>query len=362
MLALFCAGCGIQEDVNGAGTPTGFVITSTLPPSLTPPPTQTPLPPGFDSAQLEPPQPTVVPVSGTTSTQVNVRSEPSTASSVLGIIPANTTVEIVGKDPGDNWWQIIYPQGQGADGKGWVTAEFITTATKPEVPIVGGEGVNPNDGITAIIQQQINVRSGPGTDFNSVGTLNPQDVVNLTGKDANGTWLQIDFASGPEGKGWINAAFVQANGVESLPIVTSGNVIVGTGTPTNMPPVSAPTIIPAPADGDSVVAPAVNIILSASDTRSFQYSSDVSSPDGDTEDWIQFTTFTQITLIELDCTGSESYIAELLQNNSVMQNLVCGKIILITTSPDAVYAVHFQSSPAGGLQYTRFTLRVEAIP
>ena len=347
-------------DGNGAATPTDLILTATSSPSQTPPLSQTPLPPGFDSAQPKPPTPIVVPVEGVASTQVNVRSEPSTASEVLGILPPESRVQIIGKDPGENWWQILYPPGR--DGKAWVATEFVRMAETGEVPVISGEETNQNTGAFGLILQQVNIRSGPGTNFNSLGTLKANDSVTVTGKDANGVWFQINFESGPDGKGWVNAAFIKANDVDLLPIVASGNVIVGTSTPTNIPPLSAPTVIPATADGDSVVAPAVNITLSASGTSSFQYSSDVSSPDGDTEDWIQFTTFTQITLIELDCTGSESYVAELLQNNSVMQNLVCEKIILITTSPDAVYAVHFQSSPAGGLQYTRFTLLVTGIP
>ncbi|HLA07168.1 MAG TPA: SH3 domain-containing protein, partial [Anaerolineales bacterium] len=127
VLALL-AGCEFQVDVLEAATPTGFVITSTLPPTLTPAPSETPLTPGFDKAQPESPTPMApraTPVEGTTSTQVNVRAEPSTASDVLGTILPNTKVRIVGKDPGDNWWLILYEQG--VDGKGWVTAQYITT-------------------------------------------------------------------------------------------------------------------------------------------------------------------------------------------------------------------------------------------
>lgn len=337
-------------EVNVPGTPTASMAASTPTPSLIPPPSQTPLPP--------PSSPTVTPALGRTSTQVNVRLEPNTASEVLGIIPGNAEVLIIGKDPGGNWWQILY--AESAEGIGWVAAQFVTTATTPDVPVAGG-GAASEGAISAIVQQQINVRSGPGTSFNSLGTLNAQDVVALTGKDANGVWLQIEFAAGPDGRGWVNAAFVQATGVEALPIVAEGNVVVGTGTPTAVPPQAAATVIPARADGDSAVMPAVNVTLTALGTRSFQYSSDVSSPEGDAEDWIQFTTFTPYLKIELECEGSGSYVAELLQNNSVVQTLVCGKIVLIAVPTDAVYAVHFQSSPAGGLQYTRFTLRVEAI-
>lgn len=351
-LAIFCAGCSFSVDVIEADTPTVLVVTSTLPPSPTLEPSETPLPP--------PPTGTVVPAAGTTSTQVNVRVEPSTAGEVVGIIPANASVEIIGKGPGGNWWLIIYPQAP--EGEGWVTAEFIVTAGEPAVPVVGGVGVNPNGDNVAIIQQQLNVRSGPGTSFNSIGTLNAQDVVTLTGKDADGVWLQIAFAAGPDGRGWVNAAFAQATGVSSLPIVSDAGQVIGTGTPENTAAPAEPTVAPAALDNDSAVAPAVNITLTARGMRSFQYSSDVSSPTGDAEDWIQFKTFSVNTKLELECMGSNSYIAELLLNYSVVDTLVCGKIILFLSDPNGVYAVHFISSPTGGLEYTKYTLKVEAIP
>ena len=97
-------------EVKGAETPTASIITSTLPPTLHSSPSQTPLPPLSS--------PTIAPVEGTTSTQVNVRAEPTTASDVLGIIPPNTKVQIVGKDPGENWWQINYPAGRGRERLG----------------------------------------------------------------------------------------------------------------------------------------------------------------------------------------------------------------------------------------------------
>lgn len=340
-LAVFCAGCSFSVDVIEAETPTAFIVTSTLPPSPTAEPSETPLPP--------PPTGTAVPAAGTTSTQVNVRAEPSTAGAVIGVIPANTNVEIAGKDPGGNWWLINYPQAP--EGKGWVTAEFITTGEEPNVPVIG-------EGLAAVVQQQINVRSGPGTNFNPLGTLNANDVVALTGKDSAGGWLQIEFAGGPDGKGWVNAAFVQATGVENLPIVSSSNEVIGTGTPTNAPTPSTPAALPAPNDGDSPSAPAVNVALSSTGTKSFQYSSDVSSPVGDAEDWVQFTPSAGAVLIELECEGSGSYIAEVSVEGIPPQNLVCGKIILIPVVPNAVHAIRFQSAPAGDLQYTRFTVTV----
>ena len=352
MILLFNAGCSVKVQEGSGTTPTPFIVTLTLPPSLTPPPSDTPLPPR--------PTPTVAPVEGTASTQINVRAQPSTAGEVLGLVAANAKVQIIGKDPGGNWWQILYPAG--IDGKGWVTAQYVTTVEKPDVPVIGGGGTNPNNGNVAIIQQQLNVRSGPGTDFNSLGTLNPQDVVNLIGKDANGAWLQVEFAAGPDGKGWINSAFAQAKGVENLPIITEAGVVVGTGTPTGIPPTPTSTLLPAPVDGDSAQNPAVNITLSATGTKSFQYSGDVSSPEGDTDDWVQFVPYTQMVRLALDCSGVGQANLEIFQNGTVQHNLSCGESAAVATLPGEVYVIHINSSTGEGLQYSGYSLQVTSIP
>jgi uncharacterized protein YraI len=356
MFAFLSTGCASNMREVAIPSPTPSMVTATLQPTMTPPPTGTYLPP--------PPQPTVAPVEGTTSTQVNVRLEPSTAGNVLGIIPANTKVEITGKDPGGNWWQINYPQAEDVDGKGWVTAQYVTTAAKPDVPTIGGNGVDPSQGNAAIVLQQLNVRSGPGTGFNSLGTLNPQDVVALTGKDPNGAWLQIDFSAGPEGKGWVNAAFVQAKGAENLPIITEAGLIVGTGTPTGIPATPTVTLLPAVEDGDSAQSPSVNVIFSSSGTRDLQYSSDVSSPTGDAEDWLQFTPYTADILLEVSCKGNNLHI-ELFQTGQVVPQaarLACGSRQIVPVQPGRPVQVHVSMTPDGSLNYSTYTLNIKTLP
>jgi uncharacterized protein YraI len=305
----------------------------------------------------------MAPVEGVTSTQINVRAEPSTSSNILGIIPANTKVEITGKDPGEHWWQINYPEG--VDGKGWVTAQFITVTITPDVPSVGGDDTDPNHGNVAIIQQPINVRSGPGTDFNSLGTLNPQDVVELLGKNANGIWLQIDFADGPEGKGWINAAFVQARGVENLPIITETGLIVGTGTPTSIPFTPTPTIVPARDDQDSPGHPIASVIFEATGTQTLIYHGDLSSPRGDSQDWIAFRTYNQFVFVSLECHGSNSVETKLLENTfPVNAYIKCNDPMnQVVVKPDSNYVIHLQAVPsAGSLEYTNYILTIKTRP
>ena len=312
-----------------------------------------------------PAQPVSAPVEGMTSTQINVRAAPSTASNVLGIIPANTKVEITGKDPGEAWWQIN--SAQGVDGKGWVTAQYITTTGTPDVPIIGGDTTDPNHGNVAVVQQQINVRSGPGTDFNSLGTLNPQDVVNLTGKDSNGAWLQIDFpkGAGPEGKGWVNAAFVQAQGVENLPIITETGLIVGTGTPTAVPPTPTPTLVPAWEDQDSPTSPIATVLFESTGIQTLIYNGDLSSPQGDSDDWIAFKPYNSLVFASLTCKGSGSLQVEFTENNLALKSeLACGdQMKQIHVKAEASYLIHLQAPPsAGNLQYTNYTLTIKTRP
>jgi uncharacterized protein YraI len=338
-------------------TITPFVSTSTLSAAPATVLLKTPIPLSL--------QPTIVVAEGITSTQVNVRIEPSTASTVLGVLPADMRVEITGRDPGGNWWQILYPHPQAVAGKGWITAQYVSTITTPEVPIIGGAQAGPSGGNVAIVQEQINVRSGPGTGFNSLGTLNPQDVVNLTGKDPNGAWLQIDFALGPEGKGWVNSAFVQAHGVENLPILAESGLVIGTGTPTVIPPTPTPTVIPARDDGDSAEHPLTSVILEAAGTQAFIYTGDLSAPQGDREDWIAFSPYGRLILASLECKGNDALKVQLLENGSPADTYIeCGtQMQELAVVAGARYLIHLQADPsAPTLQYTSYILTIKTRP
>jgi N-acetylmuramoyl-L-alanine amidase len=304
------------------------------------------------------------PGTGTTVTQLNVRAEPSTASNVLGIIPANSQVQIAGRDSAGNWWQILYPQGQ--DGKGWVTSQYVSATNATEIPVIGGgDGVDANSGNTAVVQQQINVRSGPGTGFNALGTLNARDVIRLTGKDANSTWLQIEFPAGPDGKGWVNAAFVQAKGVEALPIITEAGVAIGTGTPTGIPPTSTPTVLPAWTDHDSQTNPIASVEFDPLGTNTLIYSGDISSPEGDSEDWIQFTPYTDTVIANLECKNGDLLQVRILQNGQPTSlQITCndsGKPLAVKAGSGYIIDIKMSQFP-GGLQYSSYTIKIQSSP
>jgi uncharacterized protein YraI len=344
--SLMLAACGTASPM-----PVAVVITSTLPPTRTPQATGTLAPPTVTA--------TPVPVEGTTTTQLNVRAEPSTASAALGMIGPFVAVQIFGKDPSGSWLQVAY--AQGIAGRGWVTAAYVQVRATAEIPVVGGAAGSGSEP-SGVVIQQLNVRSGPGTDYNSLGVLNPNDVVSLTGKNDMGSWFQIKFTGGTDGKGWVATAFIKADGVNGLPIVAETGQVVGTGTPTDISPSPTPTLIPAKNDGDSADAPAINVSFSANGTRSLLYSNDLSSPEGDSEDWIQFTPYQAGVLVQLSCTGSGELNAEIVQNGQkIFTFLRCGDADIYMLNPGQAYLIHLSATNSNVLQFTSYTLKVANI-
>jgi len=237
----------------------------------------------------------------------------------------------------------------------------VQVKTKAEIPVIGN-AAGLGSGPSGLVIQQLNVRSGPGTDYKSLGVLNPNDVVYLTGKNDAGSWLQIEFSSGVEGKGWVSTTFIKADGVNALPIVAETGQVVGTETPTGIPPSPTPTLIPAKNDGDSAEAPAINVSFSPNGTRSFLYSNDLSSPEGDSEDWIQFAPYQPGVLVQLSCAGSGDINVEIvLKGEMIVDAIKCGDTGNYILNSGQAYLLHLSTTSSDVLQYTSYTLKIANI-
>jgi hypothetical protein len=260
---LLSTACRAEVTVPDTPTPTPLVfITATLPPTQTPRPSPT----------LEPATatPIVSPAEGQTISQLNVRSEPSAESNLLGSIPLATTVQIVGKDPTSGWWLILYPESPS--GRGWVTAQFVQVPDPSNVPVISGGGAQQSQGA--------------------------------------------------------------GSSQETAPIPqTEASPTVAAGSEPGPSPVPTPALATAFPDGDSAQSPAVSITLSKASIKTINYSSDISSPEGDPEDWVQFKLDGQtgqqtIVAVVLDCSGSSGLNVELIQNDALLQgweNITCGQ-------------------------------------
>ena len=298
MLAFLLSACGLTLSASSSGTATPFIITATLPPTPIPPPTLTPVPPT--------PSPTLAPVTGTTSTQLNVRGDPSTSGAPLGMIGPFAKVQIVGKDSSGKWYQIIYPQGK--DGKGWIVAQYVQVDNLTAIPTIADAATPSPTGAASSFQ------AGTGSAPNAAGTMQTGETV----------------------------------------------------APTAIPPTITPTLIPAPPDGDSAQSPAIRITFSPSGSRSLIYSSDVSAPQGDAEDWIRFTPYTSSVTIHLACTGNGTLEVDLQQDGTQIQNwngTLCGTTQQVDVSAGRAYLMSLAAEPASGqLEYVHYTLSIATPP
>ncbi len=98
--------------------------------------------------------------------------------------------------------------------------------------------VTPVASPTATIVVVTSLRTGPGQDYNQAGTLEPGDVVTVTGKTRDLQWLRIERGGGL----WVrfNAIDISPADLERVPAVDSPE-----------PPAATPTRPPATPGGDS---------------------------------------------------------------------------------------------------------------
>jgi hypothetical protein len=128
------------------------------------------------------------------------------------------------------------------------TVPIRTFAQQPTVDIatVTGTPSGPTARVNAD-QDQINVRSGPGTDYAVIGVLVAGQVVPAYGKSAAGLWIQIAYPGVEGGVAWVYSPLVTLIRGGELPIVEPPPTPTPRVTPTIDPTLAAQFVVEAPA-------------------------------------------------------------------------------------------------------------------
>lgn len=112
-------------------------------------------------------------------------------------------------------------------------------------------------GPTVFAADQVNIRSGPGTNYDQVGVMIAGQTAPAIGRSQASEWVQIEYPGGPGGKAWVYAPLIsiRAGTIDQLPVgevpptstvpptLTS---LPGTGQPDTPQPTRRPTFTPAP--------------------------------------------------------------------------------------------------------------------
>ncbi len=154
---------------------------------------------------------------------VNVRAEPSNQSELITQLKDGDEVVVLGRSDERTSWLRLDLEGI----EGWVAYFTVTlNGQADELPILDqATGIDadllndvPNGSVTAQIFRAINVRSGPGMEYDPIGQLHEGDVVSVTGRsDTGNNWLLIEFE---DSEGWVAYFTVSVSGnPNELPLV-----------------------------------------------------------------------------------------------------------------------------------------------
>jgi hypothetical protein len=98
------------------------------------------------------------------------------------------------------------------------------------IPTVTGTPLGPTIRVNAD-QDQINVRSGPSTDYDIIGVMIAGQTAPALGRSAGGSWIQIGYAGVEGGVAWVYSPLVTLIRSGDLPILEP-------------PPTSTPRVTP----------------------------------------------------------------------------------------------------------------------
>ena len=127
----------------------------------------------------------------------------------------------------------------------WAQVQHAQARRQEQIPTVSIPTVTSSPMAASVIvtrdQDQINVRSGPSTDYPIVGVLIAGQQVPALGRSVGGQWIQVLYPGGPDGVAWVYAPLVVASGV--LPIIEPPPTPTPRTTPTVDPTLAAQFII-----------------------------------------------------------------------------------------------------------------------
>ena len=180
-------------------------------------------------------------------------------------------------------------------------SEYVQASA--EIPVLGAESAS-GSGARGAVLRGVNVRSGPGRGFDSLGLLNQFDIVELLEKDSSGEWLRIRFPPAPDGLGWVAAEYLEAEGVEALPVTDAQDQAVETEPPGQ---VNEPTPLGVIAEGDSADAPLGSFSIAPESARSIVFRGEVSTT-SDSEDWVGFSSSFPGVTVQFVCETGTSQV------------------------------------------------------
>jgi uncharacterized protein YgiM (DUF1202 family) len=145
-----------------------------------------------------------------------MRSGPGAGFSVVRVLGAGFQLTLLSRNADGSWIEVQIPGGT----TGWVKSDFIA----PSVDI-GSLGVSAQTSrYNAVTTASfLNIRSGPGANFDVIGRMSYGNTFDLLGRNADNSWVQIGIPGGVVG--WVSSRYISASArIGTLPLVSNTGV------------------------------------------------------------------------------------------------------------------------------------------
>ncbi len=142
----------------------------------------------------------------TAGSSLRLRAQPSTSSSTLAVAPYRATVDVL-EDAGNGWYKVSYKNMEGYMSGEWLNITLSGDADDGSSAPAEGADPAPDAAPAAtagyVTDGPLNVRSGPGTGYGKVGSLNKG--VSVTIAEKLDGWYKI--TSG-DTAGYVSADYI----------------------------------------------------------------------------------------------------------------------------------------------------------
>lgn len=156
-------------------------------------------------------------------TNVNVRQLPDLESLRLDVLKPGVVMPAMGVSEDGFWYAIKLLDGR----TGWISKDYVTATNVDMLPVItispaslGTMMPSPEPGKPYLVASvTVNLRAGPGREYQVVGTLEQYMMAAVQGKSADGKWWAVGFNGTKSGRAWVAGEYVQVTNGEMAPVI-----------------------------------------------------------------------------------------------------------------------------------------------
>lgn len=156
-------------------------------------------------------------------TNVNVRQLPNIDSLRLDVLKPGVVIPAIGLSEDGYWYAVKLLDGR----TGWVSKDYVTATNVDVLPVItispaslGTMMPSPEPGKPYLVASvTVNLRAGPGREYQVVGTLEQYMMAAVQGKSSDGKWWAVGFNGTQNGRAWVAGEYVQVTYGELAPVI-----------------------------------------------------------------------------------------------------------------------------------------------